>query len=49
MNDVMAFYVGAEFQSLEDFKLTALNKEATVDFGSTFGVTFGVMSRVNGR
>lgn len=43
MNDVMAFYMGVEFQSLEDFKMTAANKAATVDFGSTFGVTLGVM------
>ena len=42
-NDVMAFYMGVEFQSLEDFKMTAANKAATVDFGSTFGVTLGVM------
>lgn len=41
--DFISFYVGAEFQMLQDFKLTALDKQAKVDFGSTVGVTVGVM------
>jgi hypothetical protein len=28
---------------LQDFKLTALDKQAKIDFGSTLGVTVGVM------
>ena len=41
--DFVSFYVGTEFQMLDDFELSALDKSAKVDFGSTFGVTLGVM------
>ena len=41
--DFVSFYVGTEFQFLEDFELSALDKSAKVDFGSTLGVTVGVM------
>jgi hypothetical protein len=43
MNDVTALYLGAEFQMLQDFNIEAASKRANVDFGSTFGVTVGVM------
>lgn len=43
VNDYVALYLGGEFQMLDDFKLRAGDKQATVDFGSTFGLTFGVM------
>ena len=41
--DFISFYVGAEYQMLPDFELTAADKRATVDFGTTLGVTLGVM------
>jgi hypothetical protein len=43
VNDVVALYVGGEFQSLDNFKLSVGNKAATVDFGTTAGLTLGVM------
>ena len=43
LNDVVALYGGVEFQTLDDLTLQATHKSAKVDFGSTFGVTLGVM------
>jgi hypothetical protein len=43
LNDFVAIYLGGELQALDDFKLNALNREARLDFGSTFGVVVGVM------
>jgi hypothetical protein len=43
MNDVTALYIGGEYQYLDDFRIEAENKRATIDFGSAVGVTVGVM------
>jgi hypothetical protein len=43
VNDVTALYIGGEYQYLDTFVIEAENKRATVDFGSTLGVTLGVM------
>jgi hypothetical protein len=43
VNDFVALYLGGEIQTLDNFKIITANKAATVDFGSTAGVTFGVM------
>lgn len=42
LNEVVALYLGGQFQTLEDMSLGAFNKEATIDFGTTFAVTLGV-------
>lgn len=43
LNDAVALYLGAEFQSLEDFNVNALNKNATVNFDETVGVSLGIL------
>jgi hypothetical protein len=43
LNDVVALYGGAEFQTLDNLTLEATHKSATLDFGNTFGITLGVM------
>jgi hypothetical protein len=43
VNDVTALYLGGEFQYLDDFRIEAANKRAKIDFGSTVGVSVGVM------
>ncbi len=43
INEAVALYVGGQFQALDDFKVNALDREATVDFGSSFGALLGVI------
>jgi hypothetical protein len=43
LSDVVAIYLGADVQVLDDFTMQAANREVTIDFGSTFGVTLGVL------
>jgi opacity protein-like surface antigen len=41
--DAWGLYLGVEFQALDDLKMTAENKTATVNFGETMGVSLGVV------
>jgi hypothetical protein len=43
INPSVAFYLGGDFQTLQDFDLTAADKIARVNFGETFGITAGVI------
>ena len=41
-NPVIAAYIGGQYQMVDDLTLRAFGKEATLDFGSAFGLVFGV-------
>jgi hypothetical protein len=41
-NQVIAAYVGGQYQMLDDLTLRAFAKEAKLDFGSAFGLVMGV-------
>ena len=43
INPVVALYMGGQYQALDDFTIRAFNKEATVNFGESFALVFGVL------
>lgn len=43
LNEVVALYLGAQFQTMDDMSLSATDKEAVIDFGTTLSVVTGVI------